>query len=179
MGMWEMEVNTLSFDPDPNVSFVGGLTNISGVAQDFFVTTIIPIAPPVVPSSLMGGSTTLSYGDANFDGLGGLTNATGGPSGYAGLIDAAEQLSMLAAFSLSPDFAGQTKAVSETQGLPGPTIPGPAANASIGITNRFNLSAGDQATWNSTFIVEAVPEPGTALLVGAGLLVLGVSRRRR
>jgi hypothetical protein len=177
MGAWSFELQSISFDPDPFVSFVGGLTNLLGVAQDFFVTTIVPIAPPVVPSSLMGGSTTLSYGDANFSATGGLTNVTGGASGYAGLIDGLEALSMLNAFNLTPAFAGQTTSVSETQGLPGPTLPGPAGNVSIGITNRSNLSSLDQATWNSTFIIEAVPEPGTALLLGMGLIVLAVRRR--
>lgn len=177
-GVWEFSLNAMTFDPDPFVSQVGGLTNLGGVAADFFITTSIPVVP-VVPSSLIGGSSVLTYGDANFSGTGGLTNPTGGASGYAGLIDGAEVLPLLAAFSLTPLFPGDaTQSVSGVAGLPGPTIPGPAAALTIGITNRFNLSSLDQATWNSTFIVEPIPEPGTGILLGLGLLAVGVVRRR-
>ena len=95
------------------------------------------------------------------------------------LIDGAEVLPLLAAFGITPLFPGDaTQSVSGVAGLPGPTIPGPGALLTFGITNRFNLSSLDQATWNSTFIIEAVPEPGTALLLGFGLLAVGVVRRR-
>jgi hypothetical protein len=178
MGMWEWTWTSITLDQDPFVSMVGGFTNLGGVAQDFIFAVSTPIAP-ALPSTLYGGSTTVTYADANFDGLGGLFNDSSGNPGYTGTIDGSGVLNMLLSLSLTPDFAGQTKsAPTETQGLPGPTIPGPAANSTIGILHRFNLSPADQATYNSTFIV-VVPEPGTIALVALGLGGLTLFGRRR
>ena len=173
MGAWSLDLSEITFDPDPIISIVGGLTNLTGATQDFFVAASIPVIPPVLPTSLIGGSTVLSYLDANLDGLGGMSNNTLGDAGFGGLIDGIEELSLLAAFNLVPIADSD----SETLGLPGPTIPGPAANATIGVVNRFSLSAGDQATYNSVFQVEPIPEPGTAALLGLGLVAFGWVRR--
>lgn len=175
---WSLDISTLTLDPDPFVSFVGGFTNLAAAAQDFILSTVLPVAP-LAPSTLIGGSTIVTYADANFDAMGGLTNSTGGGAGYSGTIDGSNALNMLAAFSLTPAFAGDaTQFATETQGLPGPTLPGPAAAATIGITHRFNLSSNDQATFNSTFQVVVVPEPATGLLLSLGLVAVATLRRR-
>lgn len=56
---------------------------------------------------------------------------------------------------------------------------GPGANSSIGITLRFTLTPGDQASITSVFNIVAVPEPVTGALVGFGLLGLAVAGRKR
>ena len=66
----------------------------------------------------------------------------------------------------------------DTAGLPGPSLAGPAGATSITVLNRFSLSASDQATYNSIFVVEPVPEPGTAALLALGLVAVGIKRRR-
>jgi len=175
-GMWQWDWMSITLDPDPAVNFVGGFQNISGMAQDFVFSASTPIAP-ALPSTLYGGSTIVTYGDANTDGLGGLFNDTSGNPAYAGTIDGAGVLDMLDSLNLAPQFPGDTApTATETLGLPGPTIPGPAANSTIGILHRFNLSAGDQATFNSTFNV--VPEPGTVLLLFSGVVCCLLWRRR-
>ena len=175
-GMWDWNWMSLTLDPDPLVSFVGGFANVSGMAQDFVFSISVPIAPSL-PSSFYGGQTIVTYGDANFDGAGGLFNDTSSNPAYTGTIDGSGQLDMLVSLSLIPLFPGDTtQSASEVQGLPGPTIPGPAANSTIGILHRFNLSAGDQATFNSTFVV-VIPEPATIGLLAVGGLAL--LRRRK
>jgi hypothetical protein len=177
MGMWEWNWTSITLDVDPSVSFVGGFNNVSGMAQDFIFGLSTPISPALA-STLYGGSTNVTYGDANFDGLGGLFNDTGGNPAYTGTIDGSGTLNMLASLSLIPLFPGDTTpSASEVQGLPGPTIPGPAANNTIGILHRFNLSANDQATFNSTFQV-VIPEPSTFALLTLGVVGLTTARRR-
>ncbi|MBD3297665.1 MAG: PEP-CTERM sorting domain-containing protein [candidate division Zixibacteria bacterium] len=176
--MWDLTWTSIVLDRDPFVSFVGGFTNTTGSSQDFVFGITTPISPALT-STLYGGSTIVTFGDGNNDGLGGLANDTSVNPAYSGTIDGTGVLSMLTSLSLTPTFAGDaSQFATETQGLPGPNIGGPAANSSIGILHRFNLSAGDQGTFNSTFHV--VPEPAVvSLLLSGAVCGLLLWRRRR
>jgi hypothetical protein len=173
-GVWELEWDEITVKADPQVSFIGTLTNTTALPQDFVFAVSTPVTP-ALPSSLYGGSTSVTVGDTNDDGAT-LQNTTGQP-GYAGVIDGAtNQLLLLNPFSLAAPPSG-TNSLTQWSGLPA-TLPGPAVNTSIGISHRFNLTAQDQATFNSTFNV-VIPEPGTLALLGVGLGALGRLGRRR
>jgi hypothetical protein len=177
--MWMWSWDSITVDEDPNVSFVGGFTNISTMTQNFTFSISTPIAPALA-STLYGGSTSVTYGDADNSGSGGLSNDSSNHPAYIGTIDGSGVLNMLTSLNLTPAFAGDTtQSASEFQGLPGPTLSGPAATSTIGILHQFSLSAGDQATFNSSFQVAAVPEPGTIVLFATGLGGLVLRRRNR
>jgi hypothetical protein len=174
--MWDFEWDVVA-DADPFVN--GGLvvTNTTGATSTFNLTVTLAVAPAITPSSLMGGSIGFTYSDSNNDGLGGATSVGGAGPVYTGMIDGVLQspaADLLNNMSLTPSFAGDSVATSANFGLPGPTIPGPAVNTSIGIQHTFDLSNADSASLTSNFVV--VPEPATmALLVLSGLAIL---RRR-
>ncbi len=104
-GMWDLTWTSITLEQDPVVSFVGGFTNTGMMATDFVFSISTPISP-ALPSTLYGGSTNVTYGDASFDGLGGLSNDTGGNPAYTGTIDGTGILNMLTSLNLTPAFPG-------------------------------------------------------------------------
>lgn len=177
--MWLWSWDELRIKEDPIISAAQSFTNLSTSANDFLFGVSLGTGA-VGPTSLIGGSSSVSVADADNSGSATLQNSTGQP-GYAGLLDGATQLTLLDPFSLTA-LSGGTSATSETLGLSGsgPTIGAPAVASDIGLTHRFNLTGRDTATFNSTFVVEPIPEPGTLLLVGLGCAGLaGASRSRR
>lgn len=177
---WELSNWDFSGEFDPFVSSAFGFKN-TGATATFTITTSVPVAP-IFPGTLMGGSTGGSVTDSNFDGLGGLSTSAPFPF-YTGLIDG---VPVGPAGELHPDpfsvgfaFPGDTASIpSASFGLPGPTVPGPAVAATIGIRNKFTLTGGDSIASTNFFVVEIVPEPSTALLLTFGLTGLAAWRRR-
>ena len=100
---------------------------------------------------------------------------------YTALIDGAPVQTLYAdpqAFSAGGAFfSGNIPNVAF--GTPIPSQPGPAVAASIGIQYRFNLTAGDSASFTSNFVVQVVPEPAAGALFALGLGGLALVSRRR
>ncbi len=177
-GSYLVEWQGVSIDLDPGVSGNWSVTNTSATTQIMILSVIVPVLP-VGPSSLMFGSTSVTVSDANFDGVGVLTNLTPSPA-YTGLIDLGPvpaSALLVNPYVLTAPPGGTASATQSFGVFPG-SVPGPAVTSSIGIQHVFTLTAGDRATFNSTFFLVAVPEPGTLLLVISGLAGLGVFARR-
>jgi hypothetical protein len=168
------------FDTDPFISAAFSLTNVSGVTQEYTVSFSIPIIAQT-PLTVIGGSIGLSLTDANRDGV--ATVSDHFSPIYEADIDGTPVLSLFSnPYSKSVIFAGQTVTAKDSAGLPGPSLPGPIANATIGITHHFSLTPGDRLSVTSFFVVEAIPEAGSVTMVSIVLAsVAGVAgyRRRR
>ncbi len=160
-------------DPFINGGLVFVNTGAATVSFDLIIT--LPVNPAVLPSSLMGGSVA---GGLTTDGDGGTLSSFGGDPVWAALIDGNQVQTLLNdPFAVSLPGFGSIGILPEAFGMPIPSMAGPAVNDTIGIRLRFTLSSGDQASFSTVFIVEAIPAP-------AGLAVLGMfgvfgGRRRR
>ncbi len=162
---------------DPFVSANITFRNTMPTSQIYTVIVTQPIFPPILPSTLIGGSTGGSLTDTNNDGSGFLKTALGAPL-YTGRLDGTGVLPIYpdpTTFSII--FAGQTVTIpAQNPGLPGPTIPSIGVTGSISIMHQFELSPGDSVGFTSFFVAE-VPEPAAAVLLAFGSLAM--LRRRR
>ncbi len=177
-GAWALSWD-LTADVDPFVNGFFSLQNNSNIVQTYTFTVSLPITPPVVPVSSIGGSIGVTVTDTNGNGV-----ATVGSVGTGFVFNAANDgtttLQLMGpGFALNAPFAGGSATASANAGLPGGTIASIAANGTISITHSFTLTPGDSVGLTSFYLVNPVPEPGTlALFAGGafGLLMLG--RRR-
>lgn len=166
---------SLLLDPDPAVSGITAVTNLSGSTQQF--TLIFTLPTTVAPSSLMGGS--LQGGATDQDGDGVTLAAPTGSALYTASIDGATQQTLYAdpnSFSAGSFLSANVPNLA--WGTPIPSAPGPAVNTNIRIQLDFTLSGNDSASFTSNFVVVPIPEPATALMFALGLVGLAVGGHR-
>lgn len=163
----------LHLDSDPTVLNFFALQNNLAVAQTFTITVIIPTAgtfgPPSTVSGSIGGSITDTTGNGAT-----LTNF-GTNSIYTALVDGSPVQTLLN----NPQSYTTGAFGSQTFGPAGfgPTVVGYGATSTIGIQVQFTLSPGDIASYTSVFTL--IPEPGTLMLVAAGIAGIAHMGRRR
>jgi len=175
---WNMEL-----DQDPVVNNIIAVTNNTAATQTYILSVVLPVAPPVLPSSLIGGSV---QGGITSDATPGTLSSNGlsGNAIYTAFIDGGpvgtllpDPSSISSGAFLSANFLSPPNTLAF--GTPIPSAPGPAALASIGINLEFTLTPGDSASFTSIFVVEPIPEPNTFALVALGLVGLAARRGRR
>ena len=168
----------LSLDNDPVVSGEVAVQNMLGVTQQFTLIFTLPTGP-IGPSTVIGGS--VAGGVTDNDGNIGTLSTVNGSAFYSALIDGVTQ-QMLFPHSVVLNAGAYDSAVLAPPGAfgtPIPSLPGPAVLGSIGIQYDFNLTSQDAASFTGVFVVQPVPEPSTALLVGLGLVIVARGGRRR
>lgn len=176
-GAWTIDYE-FEFDPDPWVQANYTITNNSANPIAYVFTVNLPVAPSLSPPNLMGGSVSGSLTDNNGNGATLTSNA---PSAvYTALINGSPVATLLNdPFSISAGSFLSTTIGPQQFGTPIPGDPAPNVSVNdIGIELRFTLSPGDSAAFTSVLVVEPVPEPATAGLLGLGGLAFFRRRRR-
>lgn len=185
-GDWMLQSTSLTLDSDPSVLAITAVTNTSAVTQTFVINVTLPIAPAFGPPSLIQGSISGSLTDtSSATGFGTVGSASlaavTGSSVYSGLIDGSSVRTLLDdPFSVAVLVNNGSSVIGPADfGIPVRESIAVATTTDIGIELRFELSAGDSASFTSVFDVIPIPEPNTAGLVGLGLMVFAVRRHRR
>ncbi len=177
-GGWTLDSWNIFVDPDPTISNVFSVTNNTAATQSFFFSVSLPTSISFGPSSLIRGSIQGGATDNNGNGV--TLSSSLSSSIYDALIDGASVRTLLDPVQLfSTPNAFDSVAVGLVNfGIPVQEVIAVATNSTIGLTIRFDLSAGDSASFTSVFNVEPVPEPGTAMLIGFGMMGLAARSRR-
>jgi hypothetical protein len=170
---------SLTLDSDPVISGTANVTNLNPLlSQQFTMIFTLPVAPPILPSSLIGGS--IQGGMTDNTGNGATVSTAPGSAFYTARIDGSAVQSLYPhaqSFGSGAFLSGNIPNVAF--GTPIPSAPGPAVLFNIGIVLDFVLTPGDSASFTSNFVVQPVPEPSTAALVALGLGALALVRRQR
>jgi hypothetical protein len=166
----------LFLDEDPVVSATVAVTNLSLSTQQYTLLFTLPISPipgaTVVGGSIQGGAT-----DNNGDGV--TLSAPTASSFYTALIDAVAVQSLYTApQTFSAGSFLSLNVPNLAFGTPIPSQAGPAALSSIAVRLDFLLTPGDSATFTGNFVVQPIPVPAAAWLLGSALGLFGVIRRK-
>lgn len=161
-----------ALDPDPSVIELFAIQNNSASAQSFVFSALLPV-PAQGPQLSITGSVSGSITDVNGDGA---TLTDNGNPIYTSIIDGTFVETLLD----PPQSYSAGAFGSQAIGPAGfaPTVFAGPVNTFIGVTIQFTLSPGDIVSFTSVFNVEPIPEPGTLLLLGSGILGLVAFGRR-
>lgn len=167
--IWSFNWNIL-VNPDPLISATFGITNNTSATKHFDLVFTLPVGSPFGMPAQKSGSLGATFQDLNSDGSVTLSNIS-----WNGTIDGSNAMSLF-----SGDFGcggagcfGSIFPVSD-----GP-LSSTGVNTKIGIHLAFDLTAGDKATFNTSFEVVPVPVPAAVWLFGAGLGALSVFARKK
>ena len=173
-GGWSLDSWDLETDPDPTITNIFSVTNNTPNTESFVVSVSLPTSISFGPPSLIRGSIQAGATDNNFDGVT-LAN-TGTSPIYEGLIDGTS-VRTLFDDPTSVSGVGSVSLGALSFGIPVQESVAFATLTSIGLDIRFDLTAGDSASFTANFDVQPIPEPGTALLLGLGLASLAYRLR--
>jgi hypothetical protein len=167
----------LNLDTDPAVNSAIAVQNLTNATQRYTLTVVLPIAPVIFAPSRTGGS--VAGGTTDNDGDGSTLSSVAGSAMYAALIDGIpHQFLYTNPTSVAAAAFDSADLPAAAFGTPIPSQVGPAANANIGIRYDFRLTAQDSASFTGVFVVQPVPEPSTALLMGMGLFAVARAGRK-
>jgi hypothetical protein len=160
----------ITVDPDPLISGSLAITNNTSVTKHFDFLFTLPVGSPFASPALKSGSLGASFQDLNNSGAATLSNIN-----WSGRIDGSDAMSLFS--------GGFTCLGAGCNGSIGTVSDGPLSssgvNTNIGMHLAFDLTAGDKATFNTSFEVTPVPLPAAFWLLGSGVLGLVAVARRR
>lgn len=162
----------ITVDPDPLISAMFGITNNTGSTKHFDLLFTLPVGSPFGMPAVKSGSLEATFQDLNNSG-----SVTLGNFDWSGRIDGSNAMSLIAG-----DFScGGAGCIGNILPVSDGPVPSSGVNTSIGIHMVFDLTAGDKATFTTSFQVEpvVVPLPAAAWLFATGLGLLSVFARKR
>ncbi len=172
-GAMTLTIEKLVFHSNPFVDLHFSARNNTGSPEAYnVVATPVAVVPPITPTSLIGGSVSGSVTGGENPGT--LSTIAGTPL-YTAFIDGEEALTLHDSGSWSADANDSSNVPATSEGLPGPSLPGPEVLTDIGLEFNFELTPGTLGSLTGSFVV--IPEPASLALLGAGGLLL--LRRRR
>jgi PEP-CTERM motif-containing protein len=171
----QIDIEDFFIDSDPIVTGTLGVTNTASTPTHFTFVFTLPVTS--MPNTLTGGRISGTLTD---QGGGGATVSTFAPNSfYTALIDGLPYGGGTTTLYDDPtafNALNNSTVIPQLQfGTPIPSFPGPAVATSIGIQLDFVLTGFDHVSFTSNHVV--VPEPGTAALLGLGLVFLARKRR--
>ena len=175
---WTVSSITTTFDTDPFISLAFAITNTSGSDANFIFSTSAFSSVTIISPTISGG-TDIDLTDTSVNGVDAELKANTVTSDelYDAFFNATDVKSLIPAgdpgLPLIDVLATTPENIADSFG-PETSSTDLLTGDTFGISHTFFLSAGDTATFNSTFFI--TPEPASLALFGlAGITLL---RRR-